>query len=89
MKENYEGVNPARDTTQRWCISCKMSSTMKQATVQFADGKHYKYISRFPIKEGDIAIIGNSYPAEICGYSIPMEIVACCRAGFCLFHVTG
>ena len=73
MKENYEGVNPARDTTQRWCISCKMSSTMKQATVQFADGKHYKYISRFPIKEGDIAIIGNSYPAEICGYSIPME----------------
>ena len=47
MKENYEGVNPARDTTQRWCISCKMSSTMKQATVQFADGKHYKYISRF------------------------------------------
>ena len=58
MKENYEGVNPARDTTQRWCISCKMSSTMKQATVQFADGKHINTSADFRLKRVILQLLG-------------------------------
>lgn len=61
MERNYESVNPACDTTQSWCLSCKILKTMQQATVKFSDGKEYKYISKYPVQEGDIAIIGNGY----------------------------
>ena len=58
---NLNSINPACDTQGKWCLSCKMLSTMQQATVKFSNGKSYKYISRFPVKEGDIAIVGNAF----------------------------
>jgi len=59
--QNYESVNPACDASQNWCLSCKTLKQKKQATVQLSNGKEYKYISRFPVKEGDVVIVGNSY----------------------------
>ena len=58
---NLNSINSACDTQGKWCLSCKMLSTMQQATVKFSNGKSYKYISRFPVKEGDIAIVGNAF----------------------------
>ena len=59
--KNLNSINSACDTQGKWCLSCKMLSTMQQATVKFSNGKSYKYISRFPVKEGDIAIVGNAF----------------------------
>lgn len=61
--QNYAVVNPVADAVEKnWCISAKLLSSVQQATVEFASGKSYNYASRYPVAEGDVAVIGKTLP---------------------------
>lgn len=61
--QNYAVVNPGTDAIEKnWCISAKLLSSVQQATVEFASGKSYNYASRYPVAEGDVAVIGKTLP---------------------------
>lgn len=61
--QNYAVVNPVADATEKdWCVSAKLLSSVQQATVEFSSGKSYNYASRYPVAEGDVAVIGKTLP---------------------------
>lgn len=62
--KNYTTINKTPAPDKKWCISVKMQKNLKQATVKLNSGRSYEYASRYPVCEGDIAIIGNKLPVE-------------------------
>ena len=62
LRQNYASVSPYQNSeSANWCLSAKFLGKKQQARVELPDGKSYDYISRYPVREGDIAIIGNTY----------------------------
>ncbi len=60
---NYGSVNKTDNpSSKQWCLSAKVQKTLQQATVSFGTGGKYPYASRYPVTEGDVAIIGNTLP---------------------------
>lgn len=56
---NYQSVNPISfPENTNWCLSAKIG-TKRQVMVKLSSGKSYNYVSRYPVSEGDIVIIGN------------------------------
>ncbi len=62
-KKNYETVySEGNPENENWCLSCKFNK-VTEVTIRLNDGKQYQYLSRFPADVGDVAIIGNQFPA--------------------------
>ena len=60
-EKNYMSVNSVTDAAEKdWSLSGIFKKSVQQATVKLSNGKEYKYASRWPFEEGDVAIIGNS-----------------------------
>lgn len=58
---NYLSVNPMKDAAEKdWSLTGIFKKSVQQATVQLESGKEYTYACRWPFKEGDVAIIGNT-----------------------------
>ncbi len=79
---NYDSVNKTGDPSSRqWCLSAKVRKSFSQATVGFGTNKYYPYASRYPVKEGDVVIIGNSLPR---GYFTIVETATTGKMGVVL-----
>ena len=60
-EENYSTINTMEDAADMdWSLTGAFKKAMQQATVQLNDGKSYQYATRWPINDGDVAIIGNT-----------------------------
>lgn len=60
-EKNYSSVNTVKDAAEKdWSLTGIFRKSIKQATVKLESGKEFQYASRWPFKEGDVAIIGNS-----------------------------
>ena len=60
-EKNYLSVNTTADIAENnWSLTGVFKKSIQQATVRLDNGKEYKYASRWPFKEGDVAIIGNT-----------------------------
>lgn len=58
---NYLSVNTMKDAAEKdWSLTGIFKKSVQQATVQLESGKEYPYACRWPFKEGDVAIIGNT-----------------------------
>ena len=55
-----------------WCISAKAQKKIQQASVMLNDGKTFAYACRYPVQDGDLAIIGNQYPSYSAASADPM-----------------
>ena len=60
--KNYRTINTtASADNMEWGLSAKVLGTLQQIELQLNDGKSYKYLTRFAAKEGDVAVVGNSF----------------------------
>ena len=60
-EQNYLSVNTMSDAAAKdWSLTGIFKKSVQQATVQLESGKEYQYACRWPFKEGDVAIIGNT-----------------------------
>ena len=60
-EKNYSSVNTVKDAeAKEWSLTGIFRKSVKQATVQLESGKEYQYACRWPFKEGDVAIVGNT-----------------------------
>ena len=60
-EQNYLSVNTMSDAAEKdWSLTGIFKKSVQQATVQLESGKEYQYACRWPFKEGDVAIIGNT-----------------------------
>ena len=60
-EQNYLSVNTMSDAVEKdWSLTGIFKKSVQQATVQLESGKEYQYACRWPFKEGDVAIIGNT-----------------------------
>lgn len=60
-EKNYKSINPVANATGKdWSLTGIFKKSVQQATVKLSSGKEYKYASRWPFEEGDVAVIGNS-----------------------------
>lgn len=60
-EENYSTINTMEDAADMdWSLTGSFTKAIQQATVQLNDGKSYQYATRWPINDGDVAIIGNT-----------------------------
>ena len=60
-EKNYLSINTSADAAEKdWSLTGIFKKSVQQATVQLESGKEYQYACRWPFKEGDVAIIGNT-----------------------------
>lgn len=60
-EQNYLSVNTMPNAAEKdWSLTGIFKKSVQQATVQLESGKEYQYACRWPFKEGDVAIIGNT-----------------------------
>lgn len=60
-EKNYSSVNTVKDAAEKdWSLTGIFKKSLQQATVQLESGKEYTYACRWPFKEGDVAIVGNT-----------------------------
>ncbi|SFO38510.1 hypothetical protein SAMN05216515_1378 [Eubacterium pyruvativorans] len=60
-EKNYSSVNTVKDAAEKdWSLTGIFRKSIKQATVKLKSGKEFQYASRWPFKEGDVAIVGNT-----------------------------
>ena len=64
--KNYRSINMTKDPEEKkWAITVKIQKTIQQATVKLNNRKSYKYASRYPVADGDIVVIGNTFPYQL------------------------
>lgn len=69
--KNYQSVNQTENAAEKaWSVSVKRQKTIQQATLTLNNGKAYKYASRYPVADGNVAIVGNilAYQIDKCVY---------------------
>lgn len=63
--KNYRSINKSNDPAgKKWAIAVKMQKTIQQANVKLNSGKSFQYACRYPVTEGDVAVIGNALPYQ-------------------------
>lgn len=64
--KNYQSVNQTENAAEKaWSVSVKRQKTIQQATLTLNNGKAYKYASRYPVADGNVAIVGNILAYQI------------------------